>query len=1348
VPFPGAGSDPTPDPLGCGREPTTDTDSDGDGLSDGAEITLGTDPRAADTDRDGLADGDEAARGTDPRAADTDEDGLADGKEVKGGTDPKDSDTDGDGLQDGEEAADLGTDPLSSDSDGDGLSDRDEVRMHETDPTCADSDADALPDGDEISKHGTDPLSTDSDADGLSDGAEVKTHKTDPLDADTDGDGLEDGAEIAVGSSPLDEDSDDDGAIDGWDPAPLLRDADGDGIIDGREASNFSASIEAEEADSHGAAFPDFLAKGGMAVAGQAGLLAEHTFAVRAGTYRVFARARGAAAASFQIEVRQKTTRIHAHTYFAAAGYRWHSTVAFAVEEGEISVRVAGVSASSVIDRILLVHAPAVNAPVTDPRDRDTDGDGLADGPETRNEAHWFEAEHFACDPSQVRAAVEASNSEDIFPQAPIIATGPMAVLRIADPRALYGAGPWTVFVRAKSDTKNLANQLVIRIRVGGVAVANWNVSLVVVVGKDPAGNPIHQNFYDWFPGPAFFVQKPEDTIDIEVLATGNRAEIHVDEVLLLRVFFEAQSSSYVANDPGQPPVQVSSPVQVPNAVTSPMDRDTDGDGFRPNDGVLAGSSGELTDEHERSLGMNGLDADTDGDGRDDATDPNPLSADSDGDGLLDAREDSNLNNLYDPARGETDWLDADTDGDGISDGNEDVNRNGSVDPRETDPRKSDTDGDGLSDGDEYRRGTDPIDRESDGDGLDDGAEVSRYETDPADADTDGDGLSDGDEIARGTDPKDRDSDGDGLEDGEEVERYDTDPKDFDTDGDGLSDGEEVEEFGSDPKKAHSDGDGIKDGEEVKDGTDPTKTDTDGDGDPDNTDRFPTNLPPQVDAGIDKRGLTGEEIVFQGFAYDPDGVVLFSKYVWSFGDGGSAIGAIVSHVYAQAGSFRVTLTATDDAGESASDSVSATIEKPNRPPVADAGPDSSAKAGQSVSFNGSGSKDSDGWIASYSWEFNDRGATATGSKPSHTFQDAGTYYVKLTVKDDDGATASDTVVVTVDVLRPADLVVTGSDISVTPSYPKDGDTLSIRATIRNQGEVGATGVGVEVFDEHPDGSTYALARSTGFSVAAGGSSVVTAAVGGALRGTHTIRVRIDAGSNNQSNGSNDEATRTVEVEPASTTAHYLGYKKEYTTTGGGDGGHKTSDHWLEPAWHWQWRSASNSIWAETTAGFATGGGTWAQIWTESFEIRETTKLKAAAVTQLETTLAGGFRFALSAFVGIIGSASARTEIDMYLEKYDSASSKWRQVSTKELADERESEGEASYGVGIGGSYEDPYRDGYEETATQSSVKGGELYRVRLRMKCTAHAGGNCGSSADGYYSDRKAWWDKLTVISW
>ena len=66
-------------------------DGDDDGVINSAEFEAGSSPISADTDGDGLSDGEEiSTHGTDPTKEDSDEDGFSDGEEIAQGFDPLD----------------------------------------------------------------------------------------------------------------------------------------------------------------------------------------------------------------------------------------------------------------------------------------------------------------------------------------------------------------------------------------------------------------------------------------------------------------------------------------------------------------------------------------------------------------------------------------------------------------------------------------------------------------------------------------------------------------------------------------------------------------------------------------------------------------------------------------------------------------------------------------------------------------------------------------------------------------------------------------------------------------------------------------------------------------------------------------------------------------------------------------------------------------------------------------------------------------------------------------------------------------------------------------------------------
>ncbi|QQZ28516.1 hypothetical protein HMY34_06940 [Thiothrix subterranea] len=270
---------------------------------------------------------------------------------------------------------------------------------------------------------------------------------------------------------------------------------------------------------------------------------------------------------------------------------------------------------------------------------------------------------------------------------------------------------------------------------------------------------------------------------------------------------------------------------------TDPKNPDTDGDGIKDGEEVTKGTDPKnpdtdgdgLKDGEEITKGTDPLKPDTDGDGLKDGDEikagTNPLNKDSDGDGVDDKTEVG-----ADPTKpvdtdndGKPNALDTDDDNDGIFTKNE--NYNGGT------PTDDDTDKDTKPD---Y------LDNDDDGDGK-----VSQNEKNdpngdgnPIDAvDTDGDGKPDYLDIDETNGPK-GDPDGDGVSNEDEA-KLGTDPKNPDSDGDGLKDGDEVK-AGTNPLNKDSDGDGIDDKTEV--GADPTKPiDTDGDGKPNAVDNDDDN---------------------------------------------------------------------------------------------------------------------------------------------------------------------------------------------------------------------------------------------------------------------------------------------------------------------------------------------------------------------------------------------------------------------------------------------------------------------------------------------------------------------------
>jgi PKD repeat protein len=180
----------------------------------------------------------------------------------------------------------------------------------------------------------------------------------------------------------------------------------------------------------------------------------------------------------------------------------------------------------------------------------------------------------------------------------------------------------------------------------------------------------------------------------------------------------------------------------------------------------------------------------------------------------------------------------------------------------------------------------------------------------------------------------------------------------------------------------------------------------------------PPNKLPVANAGDDKTAFVGQAVSLQGTATDEDGQIV--KYRWDYeGDGvwdyESPSSGMGSWVYPSPGTYEARFQATDDRGGTAEDTAVVTVVL-NQPPSADAGGDQSVNAGDSVQFDGSGSRDPEAGQLTFSWDFDDRDGVQnedSGPMADHAYNKGGEYTVTLTVTDNMGQSSKDTAIITV-----------------------------------------------------------------------------------------------------------------------------------------------------------------------------------------------------------------------------------------------------------------------------------------------------------------------------------------------
>jgi len=213
--------------------------------------------------------------------------------------------------------------------------------------------------------------------------------------------------------------------------------------------------------------------------------------------------------------------------------------------------------------------------------------------------------------------------------------------------------------------------------------------------------------------------------------------------------------------------------------------------------------------------------------------------------------------------------------------------------------------------------------------------------------------------------------------------------------------------------------------------------------------------PPQAVIQVVPQAEAGQVVVFDGSA--SIGQAPLVSWKWDFGDGVTASGVVVQHVYVDAGTFTARLTVGDQWGQSGSTTqqihilakpiptVQPTVPQPTLPPPPTAPPEqatptpepatstpeplpepdppqaningpSQGYIGEPVVFDASASRPGSSPIVSYSWSFgNGQGLPASPEASVQTiYNHAGVYEVTVSVGDEKGLSSYATTRITID----------------------------------------------------------------------------------------------------------------------------------------------------------------------------------------------------------------------------------------------------------------------------------------------------------------------------------------------
>jgi len=224
------------------------------------------------------------------------------------------------------------------------------------------------------------------------------------------------------------------------------------------------------------------------------------------------------------------------------------------------------------------------------------------------------------------------------------------------------------------------------------------------------------------------------------------------------------------------------------------------------------------------------------------------------------------------------------------------------------------------------------------------------------------------------------------------------------------------------------------------------------------------NQPPVADAGPDRTVHVLDVAQLDGSgSFDPDGDAL--TFSWRLDERPATSQATLDDAAAvrpaltidAPGAYVVRLTVHDGLAASQTDTV--VLRTDNSLPVANAGADGTARVGDEVTLDGSGSSDVDGDVLTYAWSLIARpdGSAATldapyAVAPGFVVDQPGDYVAQLVVNDGTAHSAADTVVISTLNSRPvanagpdqAVVVGQGTSLDGSGSSDPDGDPLTFQ----------------------------------------------------------------------------------------------------------------------------------------------------------------------------------------------------------------------------------------------------------------------------------------------------------------